>query len=154
MILGAADGHEAEFARLADLLIGLRVPVRKPSFLKADEIDARPLKALRSVNRCDFDAAALGQPLRCRTRAREFPLTINYRCRPAIVDRANALIAAEPTASGRQMEADKSGGEVEVRVFDDVFDEALAKVAIVNRSLDLVRDSSKSTTFCARLASS
>jgi DNA helicase-2/ATP-dependent DNA helicase PcrA len=68
--------------------------------------------------------------------AREFPLTINYRCRRAIVDRANALIAAEPTASGRQMQADKRDGEVEVRVFDDVFDEAVAITDEIERTID------------------
>lgn len=35
--------------------------------------------------------------------ATEFPLTVNYRCRQAVVDCANRLIAADPQASGRQM---------------------------------------------------
>jgi DNA helicase-2/ATP-dependent DNA helicase PcrA len=41
-----------------------------------------------------------------------YPLTCNYRCRDEIVKRANRLIAAEPSASGRQMRADKPGGVI------------------------------------------
>jgi DNA helicase-2/ATP-dependent DNA helicase PcrA len=75
--------------------------------------------------------------------AKEFPLTINYRCREEIVDRANALIAAEPTSSGRQMTADKDEGQVEVRVFDDVFDEAEAVASDIEDAIGtgLVRPS-------------
>lgn len=68
--------------------------------------------------------------------AREFPLTINYRCRREIVNRANALIAAEPTASGRQMTADKEGGEVERWVFDEVDEEAEAVASAIERLVD------------------
>ena len=57
--------------------------------------------------------------------AAEFPLTINYRCREAIVSRANRLIAADPSASGRQMRAHYPGGEVRVLQFGDQRDESI-----------------------------
>ena len=57
--------------------------------------------------------------------AKEFPLTINYRCREAIVRRANRLIAADPRASGRQMRAHYPGGEVRVLHFGDQRDESI-----------------------------
>jgi len=68
--------------------------------------------------------------------AREFPLTVNYRCRDEIVFRANDLIAAEPTASGRQMTPDKEDGEVTVRVFTDVEEEAEAIADDIERAID------------------
>lgn len=69
-------------------------------------------------------------------RASEFPLTVNYRSREEIVSRANALIAGEPTASGRQMSGDKSGGNVELRAFDDVYDEAEALANEIETAID------------------
>lgn len=54
----------------------------------------------------------------------EYPLTCNYRSRQRIVDCANALIAADPRASGRTMRADKVGGEVDLRAYDSVEHEA------------------------------
>jgi DNA helicase-2/ATP-dependent DNA helicase PcrA len=57
--------------------------------------------------------------------AKEFPLTINYRCREAIVSRANRLIAADPSASGRQMRAHHAGGEVRVLQFGDQREESV-----------------------------
>lgn len=56
--------------------------------------------------------------------AKEYPLTCNYRSRLRIVERANALISADPRASGRQMRADKDGGQVDLRVFSTVDEEA------------------------------
>jgi len=58
--------------------------------------------------------------------AKEYPLTCNYRCREAIVERANLLITAEPTASGRRMHPDKSGGLVAVREYESLEEEAAA----------------------------
>ena len=51
--------------------------------------------------------------------AKQYQLTVNYRCRSAIVDVANKLLDAEPSASDRRMTAHKSGGEVVVKVFDN-----------------------------------
>jgi ATP-dependent DNA helicase UvrD/PcrA len=56
--------------------------------------------------------------------ATTYPLTCNYRCREAIVECANNLIAADENASGRQMRAEKDGGEVEVRSFASFTEEA------------------------------
>jgi DNA helicase-2/ATP-dependent DNA helicase PcrA len=56
--------------------------------------------------------------------AEEFPLTFNYRCRSVIVDCANSLIRSDPAASGRQMTAHHQGGEVKVRAFGSVREEA------------------------------
>lgn len=58
-------------------------------------------------------------------RAKEYPLTVNYRCRNAIVECANSLIRADSMTSGRQMRADKDGGEVRCHVFDSAEDEAV-----------------------------
>jgi DNA helicase-2/ATP-dependent DNA helicase PcrA len=66
--------------------------------------------------------------------AREYPLTLNYRCREAIVAHANRLIAADPEASGRQMQHVYPGGEVMHRAFLYEEDEA-AFVAQEIRSL-------------------
>ncbi len=52
--------------------------------------------------------------------ATEFPLTVNYRCRQAIVDCANRLIAGDPRASGRQMRSFHAGGEVRVQLFHSI----------------------------------
>src|SRR5438094_2746937 len=52
--------------------------------------------------------------------ASEFPLTVNYRCRQAIVDCANRLIAADAQASGRQMRSFHAGGEVRVQLFQSI----------------------------------
>lgn len=44
-----------------------------------------------------------------------FPLTCNYRCAGEIVDKANALIAADPASSGRRMRAHHAGGRVSLK---------------------------------------
>jgi DNA helicase-2/ATP-dependent DNA helicase PcrA len=49
--------------------------------------------------------------------AKIYPLTTNYRSGSAIVDIANKLIAASPTASGRTMRAHRAGGSVELQTF-------------------------------------
>lgn len=56
--------------------------------------------------------------------ATAYPLTYNYRCRQAIVTRANRLIAADPLASGRQMRAFYSGGDVRVVTYPGAGEEA------------------------------
>jgi DNA helicase II / ATP-dependent DNA helicase PcrA len=56
--------------------------------------------------------------------AKCYPLSRNYRCREEIVRRANLLIAADPNASGRQMQPDKTGGTVEVRWYESTSQEA------------------------------
>jgi DNA helicase II / ATP-dependent DNA helicase PcrA len=56
--------------------------------------------------------------------AKEYPLTVNYRCRHAIVGVANKLLDAEPSASNRRMTAHNSGGEVVVKGFDNTQVEA------------------------------
>jgi DNA helicase II / ATP-dependent DNA helicase PcrA len=56
--------------------------------------------------------------------ARVYPLTINYRSGSAIVDVANKLIAASPTASGRRMRAHHTGGSVELQTFPTLEAEA------------------------------
>ena len=56
--------------------------------------------------------------------ARKYPLTLNYRCREAIIAPANRLIAADPGASGRQMRHVHKGGEVQHRAFRDEDTEA------------------------------
>jgi DNA helicase-2/ATP-dependent DNA helicase PcrA len=56
--------------------------------------------------------------------AKPYPLTVNYRCREAIVARANLLIQADSSTSGRQMRAVRSGGQVDVCVFKSVDEEA------------------------------
>jgi DNA helicase II / ATP-dependent DNA helicase PcrA len=58
--------------------------------------------------------------------AKIYPLTCNYRCREAIVTRANLLIAAEPSASGRQMRAAKTGGSAAVCRYESMEEEATA----------------------------
>lgn len=55
---------------------------------------------------------------------REYPLRTNYRCREAIVEVANRLIAADPHASGRRMRAKHAGGEVRTAEFSTVEREA------------------------------
>lgn len=57
-------------------------------------------------------------------RATEYPLSCNYRSRERIVELANALIAADPNASGRKMRANKDGGRVDFRVYPSVDEEA------------------------------
>jgi len=56
--------------------------------------------------------------------AKTYPLTCNYRCREAIVSKANLLIAADPGCSGRQMRPDKSGGVVDLHRFSNTVQEA------------------------------
>lgn len=53
-----------------------------------------------------------------------YPLVRNYRCRTAIVDAANRLIASDPLASGRTMEAVVPGGEVRTLVSASLHEEA------------------------------
>ncbi|HVT59671.1 MAG TPA: ATP-dependent helicase [Thermoanaerobaculia bacterium] len=57
--------------------------------------------------------------------AREYPLTFNYRCRRAIIEHANRLIAADPDASGRQMRPVYDGGHVRHISFADIAEEAV-----------------------------
>jgi DNA helicase-2/ATP-dependent DNA helicase PcrA len=64
-----------------------------------------------------------------------YPLTTNYRCRSAIVDRANRLIAADASASGRRMTAHHDGGEVRSRAFPSIDEEA---ETLASEILDLV----------------
>jgi DNA helicase II / ATP-dependent DNA helicase PcrA len=52
-----------------------------------------------------------------RAGAREYPLARNYRSGRVIVDVANALIAASPSASGRRMRAAREGGAVEHQTY-------------------------------------
>jgi UvrD-like helicase C-terminal domain len=54
----------------------------------------------------------------------EYPLTTNYRCRDEIVRVANRLIATDSQATGRQMRASYSGGEVVSRLFETPEQEA------------------------------
>jgi DNA helicase-2/ATP-dependent DNA helicase PcrA len=56
--------------------------------------------------------------------AQEYPLTFNYRCRRIIIEHANRLIAADPDASGRQMQAVYEGGNVRHLAFGDMAEEA------------------------------
>jgi len=56
--------------------------------------------------------------------AKEYPLTTNYRCRAAIVEVANRLIAADGQGSGRQMRTSLSGGLVRSLVFPTIEAEA------------------------------
>ena len=67
--------------------------------------------------------------------ARRIPLTVNYRSREAIVDVANRLIAADPTASGRAMHADRPAGRIEALSFFDEQDEAAGVVDLINDRL-------------------
>jgi DNA helicase-2/ATP-dependent DNA helicase PcrA len=60
--------------------------------------------------------------------ARVYPLTTNYRSGRAVVDVANALIVASASSSGRRMNASRSGGSVQLRVFASQEDEAGAIV--------------------------
>jgi len=59
-----------------------------------------------------------------RLGATEYPLTCNYRSRQLIVDCGNNLIAADPRASGRRMRAHRDGGEVDLRRYASVDQEA------------------------------
>ena len=56
--------------------------------------------------------------------AQEYPLTFNYRCRRTIIEHANRLIAADPDASGRQMQVVHEGGNVRHVAFGDMAREA------------------------------
>ncbi len=62
------------------------------------------------------DAAHVHQFIR-ELEAKEYSLTVNYRCRQTIVDCANLLIKTDEKSSGRQMRAVKAGGKVLVRSF-------------------------------------
>jgi len=64
-----------------------------------------------------------------------YPLSFNYRCAEEIVDRANALIAADPESSGRRMRAHHAGGTVSLkpsasveREADDLAHEIAARI--------------------------
>ena len=65
-----------------------------------------------------------------------YPLTCNYRSRERIVEVANALIAADPDASGRLMRAKRSGGAVQLRAFTNVGEEAHAIAEEIRSLLD------------------
>jgi superfamily I DNA/RNA helicase len=56
--------------------------------------------------------------------AKEYPLTVNYRCADRIVNAANSLLDAEPSASNRRMRANRPGGTVEVCRLTDPASEA------------------------------
>lgn len=45
-------------------------------------------------------------------KAKEYPLSVNYRCAEKIVKLGNLLIKSDPCSSGRQMEPYKAGGRV------------------------------------------
>jgi DNA helicase-2/ATP-dependent DNA helicase PcrA len=68
--------------------------------------------------------------------AQSFPLTYNYRCRKEIVDRANRLIASDPSYSGRQMQAVYPGGHVLVVEYDSPDAEAESIAEEVARLID------------------
>lgn len=67
--------------------------------------------------------------------ARKYALTWNYRSRTSIVDVANNLISADPNASGRQMRAHKEGGDVDLRVYASVDEEARTLAEEIEESL-------------------
>ncbi len=69
--------------------------------------------------------------------AREYPLTLNYRCREAIIEVANRLISADSGASGRQMEYVYTGGEVRQLTFSN---EATEAEFIVNEIFNLIEE--------------
>jgi DNA helicase II / ATP-dependent DNA helicase PcrA len=69
--------------------------------------------------------------------ASEYALTINYRSPSAIVDAANALIASDSAASGREMRTDRIGGEVRVLEF---FDEHEEGRVLAQEILHLIND--------------
>lgn len=58
--------------------------------------------------------------------AKVYPLTVNYRSGEAIVEVANRLIAASPSASRRTMRAHRAGGSVELLEFATLEAEAAA----------------------------
>lgn len=94
--------------------------------------------------------------------ARVYPLTTNYRCREAIVACANRLILG--AGSGREMRAHKLGGEVRLRVFRTMEEEASALLAeiqsLVSGGLDpasiavLVRSGYRAEVLLSSLRSS
>jgi DNA helicase II / ATP-dependent DNA helicase PcrA len=59
-------------------------------------------------------------------KAKEFSLTLNYRCTDAVVRHANLLIKADAQCSGRQMRAQRTGGTVRLSKFDSIEQEAAA----------------------------
>jgi DNA helicase II / ATP-dependent DNA helicase PcrA len=81
--------------------------------------------------------------------AREYPLTLNYRCREAIVRHANQLIAADSEASGRQMRHVYVGGEVRHRAF---FDEEAEAASIAREIQALIEDDNVAPSDIAVLA--
>src|SRR5207245_2013953 len=70
-----------------------------------------------------------------KLKAKEYPLSINYRCRSEIVARANLLIQADPSTSGRQMTAKREGGTVTVRVYGTPEQEASGIVSEISTLL-------------------
>lgn len=59
-------------------------------------------------------------------KAKEYSLTVNYRCTDAVVKHANLLIKADAQCSGRQMRAHRTGGTVQLLKFDSIQQEAIA----------------------------
>jgi ATP-dependent DNA helicase UvrD/PcrA len=57
--------------------------------------------------------------------ATTYPLTVNYRSASKIVAVANLIIAATPGSSGRRMRAHHQGGDVVLRSFRDLDEEAI-----------------------------
>ena len=84
--------------------------------------------------------------------ATEFALTVNYRCREAIVERANRLIAADPNASGRRMRSFYAGGEVLLRVFPTMQAEAEQLVHEVAGLIDRQEVAASEVAILARAA--
>lgn len=68
--------------------------------------------------------------------AKEYSLTINYRCREAIVRHANLLIKADQRSSGRQMKANQSGGVIRVLSFSTMEDESNAIAREIRAKLE------------------
>lgn len=61
--------------------------------------------------------------------AKEYSLTVNYRCREAVVQHANRLIKADTRSSGRQMRAHRPDGIVRLRSFPTTEREAAVLAA-------------------------
>lgn len=92
--------------------------------------------------------------------ATTYPLTTNYRCANAVVSVANKLIEAN-RAKGRQMKPHKRGGEVSLRVFASVDEEAVAICAEIREAIKkgkspdsisiLVRNQGRATALASAL---
>lgn len=68
--------------------------------------------------------------------AKEYSLTINYRCRETIVRHANLLIQADAQSSGRQMRAHRTGGDLTAKAFNSVEEEGAAIARDIRIRLD------------------